>query len=255
MTAATKARSGGIAVPGRDGGSWLHRLRTRLLPEMPDFYGLLVKQCETTARGTATLVDFLRERRGELADRVREVEHEGDRVKLANLQTLHRSFSTPMDREDFYRAVEGIDQILNYAKATVAEVELFELPPDHATASMAAEVHAGTLELLEGLKVLRREPARAEVHARTAMKSERRVEKAYRAALADLFDPDRLTAELTGASDQCGEGGEADPRLARMLTLVSQVFKRREVYRHLSNAADQVARAGQVMEDIITKAS
>ncbi|MEZ5095468.1 MAG: hypothetical protein R2731_04785 [Nocardioides sp.] len=34
---------------------------------------------------------------------------------------------------------------------------------------------------------------------------------------------------------------------------VMDVFKRREVYRHLSNASDRVARAGEVLHDIVVK--
>ncbi|MEJ2541453.1 MAG: DUF47 family protein [Gemmatimonadota bacterium] len=247
-----KHRSRATGYGKQEGASWLHRLRTRLLPEMPDFYGLLVEQCETTARGTGAMVDFFGEPRPDLADRIRELEHEGDRLKLRNLEILHHSFATPMDREDFYQAVEGIDEILNYAKAAVEEVELFELGPDDHAAAMAAGVHSGTLELLECLKVLAKLPATAERHARAAMKSERGVEKAYRGALVELFDPDRMA----GAGDYDGTPAPgAEARLSHHLLLVSQVFKRREIYRHLSNAADHVARAAQVMEDVIAKAS
>jgi uncharacterized protein Yka (UPF0111/DUF47 family) len=233
----------------------LHRVRARIIPEMPDFYGLLVEQCEVTAGGTAALVAFLRECREELGDEVRRLEHEGDRLKLRNLETLHRSFSTPMDREDFYQAVEAVDQILNYAKAAVAEVKIFGLAPDPQAVLMAEGVRSGTAELLAALRLLEHEPLSADARARAALKWERRVEKSYRAALAELFDPVRLAADLGPVDPEPAEGSTVDPPTARMLALMSRVFKRREVYRHLSNAADHVARAARIVEDIVAKGS
>ncbi len=37
------------------------------------------------------------------------------------------------------------------------------------------------------------------------------------------------------------------------LKRVMEVFKKREVYRHMSNAADRLARAGEVLRDIVVK--
>jgi len=58
---------------------------------------------------------------------------------------------------------------------------------------------------------------------------ENRVEEMYRSALADLFG---------GAEDIQG---------------VIKMMKSREVYRHLSNAADRVDEAANVIGDIIVK--
>jgi len=34
---------------------------------------------------------------------------------------------------------------------------------------------------------------------------------------------------------------------------MTEILKRREVYRHLSNGADRLARAGQTLHDIVVK--
>jgi len=47
---------------------------------------------------------------------------------------------------------------------------------------------------------------------------------------------------------------ETNTRVAAV-KLVLEIFKRREVYRHLSNAADRLARAGEVLHDIVVKIS
>ena len=39
------------------------------------------------------------------------------------------------------------------------------------------------------------------------------------------------------------------------IKLVIEIFKHREIYRHLSNASDRLARAGEVLHDIVVKIS
>jgi len=228
----------------------LGRLRERLLPTMPDFYALLVAQCTVTSEGTAQLVSFLRTGDPAAGLAVRRLEHEGDRRKAANLEILHRAFATPMDREDFYQAVESIDEILNYAKTSVRELEVLDLAPDPHMASLAELIDAGTRALLEGFSRLQHEPETADLQAERARKSERAAEKAYRRALAELFDADTQRRHLGGAA-----ADSAAEHAAAALTLTLEILKRREIYRHLSNAADHVAHAAQVLADIVNKST
>lgn len=239
----------GSQPPASAGGSnptrsWLGRLRDRLLPRLPDFYGFLVEQCGVADRGCGQLLELLESGDPARGDAVREIEREGDALKARNLEALHHSFATPMDREDFYQAVEAMDDIVNYARATVRELELFGLAPDRFMVEMARGIRTGTEALLRSCLALEHEPEEADRHARAAIRSERLVEGVYREALAELFDPERLGAGL-------GEGGDGQA----VMTRVSEVFRRREVYRHLSNAADRLVRAGEVLGDVIAKAT
>jgi uncharacterized protein Yka (UPF0111/DUF47 family) len=237
------------------GPSVLRRLKDRILPSTPDFYQLLIEQCDITVEGTSTLVEFLQANDASLGKRVRTLEHEGDRLKARNLEILHRSFSTPMDRDDFYRAVESVDEILNYAKTTVVEMEILRVTADAHMAEMAGLVDAGCRALRKAAERLQRDPDAAGVDARSARKSERRAEKAYRRALAELFDPQLLLRRLPAAGAEGVDSAVLPVGYAETFEVMSEVFKRREVYRHLSNAADHVANAGQVLEDIVNKAT
>ncbi|MEE4380612.1 MAG: DUF47 family protein [Pseudomonadales bacterium] len=233
----------------------LARLRALVLPVMADFHGLLVDQCRLTARGTSALVAFLRDDDPELGREVRRLEHEGDRAKARTLATLHRSFATPIDREDLYDAVLAIDEILNYAKTSVRELEVLELRPDAHMVEMATLVDAGAQALLEAFGLLPRDPEGAGREGERARKAEREIEKRYRAALAELFDPGRQLERLKELHTAGASPTELDQRSADTLVLVTQMLKRREIYRHLSNAGDHVAHAAQILEDIVQKAT
>jgi len=226
--------------------STVTRLVDRVFPVMPDFYGLVNEQCDLAVNAIAVLVEFMQTGDRGKAMKVRELEKQGDALKTRNTAVLNRAFATPMDREDIFRAIITIDHVINYAKTTVRELEVFALEPDEHTLEMAIQLKHGALALQSGFGKLSQDPAAAEADAQAARKAERNMEKLYRWALAELFDEDK--------SIRAFEAG-ADNVEAVTMKRVFDVLKRREIYRHLSNAADRVARAGGVLHDIVVKIS
>ena len=220
------------------------RLVDRVFPRMPDFYGLINRQCEFIAAAMDVFVEFMETGDMEKGNRVRALEKEGDELKTRQMEILNHAFATPMDREDIYRAIVTIDEILNYAKTTVREVEALRIEPDRHMAEMARLIRDGSVALRDGYAKLSSKPMEAEVYAAAARKAERNTEKVYRAALAELFDADRQIEALR----QHAEGAEVGALLH-----VIEMFKRREVYRHISNAADRVEHAGGVLHDIVVQ--
>jgi uncharacterized protein Yka (UPF0111/DUF47 family) len=211
---------------------------------MPDFYGLINSQCELVCRSMDVFVRFMETGEKRVGDRVRAMEKEGDELKARNMETLNRAFATPMDREDIYRAIVTIDEILNYAKTTVREIDALGIKPDAHMAEMARLIRDGSLALRDGYNKLSTRPMEAEANAAAARKTERSTEKAYRAALAELFSAEPHVEALS----EKASGAEANAML-----YVIEIFKRREVYRHLSNAADRVEHAASVLHDIVVQ--
>ena len=162
-----------------------------------------------------------------IGERIRADEHEADTIKASNLHELNEAFSTPIDREDLHRAIMHLDEITNYCKTTVNEMTVLALAPDKYCLEMAMHIKMGTDALALGFASLATDPASAAAQADAARKAERKVEKAYRRAIAELFQGDDYI----------------------------NMFKRREIYRHLSNAADRVAHAANTLHDIVVKLS
>ena len=231
---------------GGDKDSVLIRLVDRVFPRMPDFYTLLNEQCDLAVEAMEVFVHFMEHGDIDKAKEVRALEKRGDKLKARNIDILNRSFSTPMDREDIYRAIASIDHIINYAKTTTREIEVLEVQPDVYMLELAVLLQGGTYALQRGYRKLTEHPAQAEEDAQAARKAERGAEKVYRRALAELFKAEGYIKEL--------ENHETDSK-ATAVTMVIDMFKRREVYRHLSNAADRLARAGEVLHDIVVKIS
>lgn len=222
------------------------KLVDRVFPRMPDFYGLMNEQCDVLVEAMEALIEFMESGSAEKGELVRQIEKRGDVLKARNIDVLNSAFATPMDREDIYRAIIALDLGMNYAKTTIREMEVMQLGPDKFMLEMAVEFKAAAMSLQQGFQKLTENPAQAEENAKAALKCERNVEKIYRRALADLFNVDEMVQKLQAA--------EPGSRAQAMLKVVD-MFKHRELYRHLSNCADRLAEAADRLHDIVVKIS
>lgn len=245
-----------------ESASRFSRIVSAMFPRMPDFHRLLNDQCSLVVDAMDVFVTFMETGDAAKAQEVRRLEHEGDKLKARNIDVLNRAFSTPFDREDIYRAIMSIDAVLNYAKTTVREMEILGVAPDTDMLDMARLLHQGSIALESGFAGLKTSPSDAEQDATAVRKTERRTEKVYRRAIAKLFDPKHYIEELTLQRREPGSDlsvlldsmEQAECRaIVTGLSFVMDALKRREVYRHLSNASDHMAHAGDILHDIVVK--
>lgn len=234
----------------------------RFFPRMPDFHELLNQQCDLMVAGMNELVAYMRTNSEVHAQQLFELERQGDALTASNMTILHQSFATPFDREDIYRSIAAINEIMNYAKTTVREMQVLKLGPDEHTLALAELLYQGTQSLQQGYSRLANQPLLAEADAEAARDTERTIENIYRMALSELFDADHYVTTITPEQQRTADSLEV---LMQELTsteisavgsamgFVVEILKRREVYRHMSNAADHVVRAGEVLHDIVAK--
>ena len=202
-------------------------------------------QCDLLVTAMEEFVDYMRTGDPKTGKHIASVlEKQGDELKRRNLQILNKAFATPMDREEIYRAIEGIDHVINYAKTTVREMQAFKVAPDRHTLEMAKLLRDGARALRTGFAKIASKPIDAEEDAAAVRKAERRVEKAYRDALVELFEAEEYHLRLAQEGSRSGSD---------VLRCVTEILRRREIYRHLSNASDRLAHAGQTLHDIIVK--
>lgn len=205
--------------------SLLVRLFEHVFPKTPDFFTLLHEQSRQVVHTVGLLVQYMESGDDGVGEQIKVDEHAADKVKVRNIHTLNEAFSTPMDREDIYRAITTLDEIVNGCKDAVSEMHALELTPDAFTLEMARLLLAGVEALEAGFGKLGRTPADAAVDADHARRAERKAEKLYRRALADLFQGEDFI----------------------------HMFKRREIYRHLTNAAERMAHCANTLHDIVVK--
>ena len=187
------------------------------LPEYPDLLGMLDRQAEITVRGMDALVAWAG---GDAAasDTVGACEHEADDQKRELWLGLRDAFSPPMDAEDLFTLSAELDEVLNSAKNLVAEMEVMNLEPNEPTREMVGLIAAAVGHLGRSCAHLASEPGHATEAADAAIKSQRDLERAYRAAMSALLDDDDVAAMFAWR--------EIYRRLSRMGDLVHAVAER-----------------------------
>ena len=223
---------------------WWRRLWQLIVPPMPDFFGMLEAQTDNLRATVAALVDYLQSGDMALASRINQLVDEGHSLRDSTLSALYSSFITPIDREDVYTLAMAIDHILDYFKNTVREVEVLQVKPNNWMQRMTGELDEGVASLALGLARFRAGHAEQVTHTVQTREAERCVEDLYRDALQNMFQ---------GEEDQALTQGAEPPDARACLDFVITRIKRREVYRHLSNAADRLAHAGEALRDISIK--
>jgi uncharacterized protein len=193
------------------------------------FIKLIHDQAALTLDGLDALLAYFEKHDPEAAKLLRAKEKEADEARRILIDELNRTFVTPFDREDIFSLSRAIDDVIDYAYSTVNEMELFDVQATPFMQRIASLLRDAAYELLQAVDRLDKNPNVAGDHAQRAKALENRVEDVYREALADLFQ---------GAAS---------------LEHVVLILKLREVYRHLSNAADRGDEAANVIADIVVK--
>lgn len=193
------------------------------------FLKLLHDQASLTLEGMDALNRYLVTLDPEASQLLTAKEKEADEARRIFIDELNRTFVTPLDREDLFALSRTIDDVIDYAYSTVSEMEILKVKPTTYMQRIATLLRDAAYELLLAVDRLENHPRVATEHAQRAKALENRVEGVYREALADLF------------SD------------VEDLEHVVIMLKLREVYRHLSNAADRGDEAANVIADIVVK--
>jgi len=195
------------------------------------FYRLLTQQAEKTLQGMEALLEYVTAPTEERAKVVQTLESEADEVRRILIDELNRTFITPFDREDIFALSRTIDDVLDYGETTVEEMTTLGVAPNEHIRSMAAVLRDAAHELHMAMVQLKDHPHVALDHATRAKALENQAERIYRQAIAALF---------SGSQD---------------IQHVVLMLKMREVYRHLSNAADRGDEAANILSDIVVKMS
>jgi len=191
------------------------------------FFDILSRQSAKTLEGLEALWNFAENATKENANMVRNIEREADELRRILIGELDGTFITPLDREDIFALSRAIDDVVDYANTTVDEMEIYEVRGDEHIKEMINILRKAARELNDAVKILKDYPKIASEHAVKAKAYENQIEKAYHLALADLFKG----------------------------TDTVYMLKMREIYRHLSNAADRGDEAANIISSIVMKHS
>lgn len=204
-------------------------LRFLFKPKNNRFLILLGRQAQLAVEANEMLLKYLNKPGDKYSSRTKQIEKDADEIRRILVDELNRTFVTPIDREDINALSRNLDDVVDYAYTTTEEMEILGIEPNEYLKRMATLLLDAAIELQLAMERLSDHPGVASDHAQRAKALENRLERIYREALADLFNQPQDTEHII------------------------EILKLREVYRHLSNAADRGDEAANHLSDIVVK--
>lgn len=201
----------------------------RLLPREPKFFDYFNQHAELSAAAALELEALLSDLT-QLEARSRAIEKSeklADQITHHTVQLLHRTFVTPLDRDEIHRLITNMDDILDLMEDTAISLFLYDvkqLTPD--------------AQRLGGICVA------CTIKVRDAVAKLESMENAD-AILAICGEIDRLESE----ADQVFRAGLA--KLFREESDVRQIIKLKEIYQLLESITDKCEDVANVIEGIV----
>jgi uncharacterized protein len=161
------------------------------------------------------------------ARRIKEIEHEADVVTHQCVELIHKTLRWPFNRDDVYRLITRLDDVVDFIEASSDRIALYELT------TMTAELRdmAGVL-------------VRAAEEVKLAL-GEMRLVKGDSDILARCIEINRLENEADSILRN------AVAKLFRGTKDPITVIKWKEVYDNLENATDRCEDVANIIEGIV----
>jgi len=202
------------------------------IPKDMEFYDLFEKATNNLVIAAQKLVDFFDnyENVEAKAKELKELEHQGDVITHEIIARVHRSFVTPIDREDITLLAHSLDDVMDFIEAAGRTANLYHIAqPREPARELARIVVKIANKLNEVVPRLRRRDQYFWILQQCVEINtlENDADDVQHAALAELFE--------VCTTDTC------------------EVIKWREIYEHLENATDRGEDVANVLEGIVLK--
>jgi predicted phosphate transport protein (TIGR00153 family) len=203
----------------------------RFLPKNVSFFDFFEQHALKTVEGAK---EFLELAHGgsdvhviAKAKRIKEIEHETDVITHHCVEALHKTFVTPIERDDIYRLITKMDDIMDYVEAAADRIALYELyDPTPEVRELGDVLLRATEEVERALRGLRHLEYSDGIirHCIDINRLENEADTILRAAVAKLFKE------------------EKDP---------IQIIKVKEIYENLEDATDSCEDVANIIEGVV----
>lgn len=203
--------------------------RLTLTPQKREFFGLYNQAAGNVvaiAERLVELLDRFPDGADDLERKVKDLEHEGDRLTYELVDLLNRTFVTPFDRDDMYRLAGALDDVCDHIDEAASRVVGYGVEEIRLQAKEQAQTirrSAGKLAdavaVLEGFQD-------------------------SRAHLAELRDLEHVADRILQDSISTLFMARADPL---------EVIRWKDIHESLEEAVDACAYAAHVLEAIVVK--
>jgi uncharacterized protein len=204
-----------------------------LLPRETKFYTLLCQQADVLKEGcrafttlVATIDSLSEEDIKKRLHEINEIEQKGDNLEHHIIEELHKTFITPLDREDIHIMAINIDKCLDVLNSIAKKIEIYKirtLPANVAKfTDIIMEIVGEVGELMTALKTKKNiNTIIGKMHA-----LENKADYLFHMSVADLFASENNAV---------------------------YIIKFKEIYEHLEEIVDSIDFIGKLVRGVMVK--
>jgi uncharacterized protein len=171
---------------------------------------------------------------GAFAEKIRDLEHQGDKITHETIARLHKIWITPFDASDIRGLITALDDVLDLTEAVSERVVLFEIHEVEADAKQLSQVLVKSCEAVARairlLPTLKRSREILDLCVEIN-RLENEADRTYRHALATLY-------RANGSPQQ-----------------LLDVLKWRDIYDNLEAATDRCEDVANILEGVVLEYS
>lgn len=203
----------------------------RLLPRETSFFDFFERHAATTVEGCREFLELANTGAdvGARAARIKEFEHEADSITHQCVEALHKTFITPIERDDIHRLISRMDDIMDYVETAADQWALYKLQQGglevKEMANVLVQATEQIKEVVHGLRDMKHGEA-ITVRCIDINRLENEGDQLLRKAVARLFDE------------------EKDPIM---------VIKWKEIYENLETATDRCEDVANIIEGVVVE--
>jgi uncharacterized protein Yka (UPF0111/DUF47 family) len=182
---------------------WIDRAVKWLLPRETHFFDLIERGAARACEISALLVDCCAATshadREAIVEKMRNVEHEADRVIAEMYEALNRTFVTPLDRSDIYSLAVSLEEVADAVFATALQFVVHAMEDLPAgSCELAALVHQSCTVIQAAVIDLRDMKNAAGIRERCELleRLETEGDRIYRTQLAAMFRTEKDAIRL-----------------------------------------------------------
>ncbi len=206
---------------------------SKFLPRKTNFFDYFEAHGALIVQGAEELVLLVSTGRFEVFDhahRIRNIEHEADKVTHHCIEALHKTFITPFERNDIHQLISRMDDIMDFIHDTAERIVIYKLQVMKSGVQELADVLLrATKEIKHAVHELRAFKSDA-IRQRciTIKRLEDESDVIHRRVIGELFEDEQ---------NVCG------------------IIKWKEIYENLENATDRCEDVANIMENVILEYS
>jgi predicted phosphate transport protein (TIGR00153 family) len=205
----------------------------RLLPREESFFDEFEKHALKTVEGCRVFVDMAQGKvpTAEACPKIKTIESECDHITHHVVERLHKVFITPIDRNDIFRLISKMDDVMDFVEAAAQRVALYEVNGNNVELfALARVLQSGAERMSEALAGMRnlKHPELILEKCVEINRLENEADVQLRGAIAKLFKE------------------EKDP---------IQVIKWKEIFELLETATDRCEDVANIIEGVVLENS